>query len=258
LTTALLVPMVACGGGGKDDTTAAPGSENAEETTTTGAGGGHFGDTINEAPDAAAAGLTYIATAKVPQVAVYAQAEGQETTHTLANPYPNGVPLVMLVDGPDTSGDRLRAYLPVKPNGSKGWVNANDVELTTNTYRVAIELTAHELTVTNGQDVVVQTPVGLGADGMETPQGTFFLKELLQPPNPNGDYGPYAYGLSAFTENPEVADDFGSDGVVGIHGTNDPASIGANSSHGCIRMANEVITQLADILPLGTPVQISA
>jgi lipoprotein-anchoring transpeptidase ErfK/SrfK len=48
----------------------------------------------------------------------------------------------------------------------------------------------------------------------------------------------------------------GGDGVIGIHGTNDPSSIGTDVSHGCIRMSNEGITRLAKVLPLGTPVEI--
>ena len=50
------------------------------------------------------------------------------------------------------------------------------------------------------------------------------------------------------------ADFAGGDGQIGIHGTNDPSSIGQAVSHGCVRVSNEVITQLNDLLPLGTPV----
>ena len=48
----------------------------------------------------------------------------------------------------------------------------------------------------------------------------------------------------------------GGDGQIGIHGTNQPASIGNAVSHGCVRVPNEIITQLAHNLPLGTPVTI--
>ena len=50
----------------------------------------------------------------------------------------------------------------------------------------------------------------------------------------------------------------GGDGVIGIHGTNDPSTLGKDVSHGCIRMSNSGITKLAKILPLGVPVQITA
>jgi lipoprotein-anchoring transpeptidase ErfK/SrfK len=49
----------------------------------------------------------------------------------------------------------------------------------------------------------------------------------------------------------------GGDGQIGIHGTNQPEVLGQDVSHGCIRVANAVITRLARQLPLGTPVTIS-
>ena len=79
-------------------------------------------------------------------------------------------------------------------------------------------------------------------------------KELLRPPDPDGPYGAYAYGLSGFSN---VLSRFnGGDGVIGIHGTNDPSGLGKDVSHGCIRMSNAGITKLARILPLGVPIEI--
>ena len=45
-------------------------------------------------------------------------------------------------------------------------------------------------------------------------------------------------------------------GGYGIHGTNNPKSIGKAVSHGCIRMYNEQVTQIYDLTPIGTPVTI--
>jgi hypothetical protein len=45
-------------------------------------------------------------------------------------------------------------------------------------------------------------------------------------------------------------------GGYGIHGTDNPSSIGTAASHGCVRMYNEDVNELYDIVPLGTPVQI--
>lgn len=42
----------------------------------------------------------------------------------------------------------------------------------------------------------------------------------------------------------------------GIHGTNNPASIGKNLSHGCIRMFNHDVLELSSRVPLGTMVSI--
>ena len=40
----------------------------------------------------------------------------------------------------------------------------------------------------------------------------------------------------------------------GIHGTDDPSSIGRAASHGCVRLRNEDIAKLYDMVPVGTAV----
>ncbi|HLF41857.1 MAG TPA: L,D-transpeptidase, partial [Acidimicrobiia bacterium] len=95
---------------------------------------------------------------------------------------------------------------------------------------------------------------GIGTRDTPTPGGIFYIKELLQPPNPRGAYGPYAFGLSGFSN---VLESFaGGDGVIGIHGTNDPTTVGKDVSHGCIRLRNEDLLELVERVPLGTPVAI--
>ena len=82
------------------------------------------------------------------------------------------------------------------------------------------------------------------------------MRELLIPPDPTDLYGPYAYGLSGYSP---VLDSFrGGEAVIGLHGTNDPASIGGDVSSGCLRMNNADVTALVKTyqLPLGTPVYI--
>ena len=41
-----------------------------------------------------------------------------------------------------------------------------------------------------------------------------------------------------------------------LHGTNNPSSIGQAVSHGCVRLRNEDIAFLYDLVPVGTPVYI--
>jgi lipoprotein-anchoring transpeptidase ErfK/SrfK len=152
----------------------------------------------------------------------------------------------------------LEVNLPVRPNGSTGFVRSSDVTVQTTDYRLKVGLTAHTLTVTKGGEVVLETPIGVGKSETPTPDGVYYLAALLQPTNPDGAYGPYAYGLSGFSNNPELADFNGGDGIIGIHGTDEPDKIGSDVSHGCIRVTNEVITEQAGYLPLGTPVEIAA
>lgn len=193
-----------------------------------------------------------VAQAKVEMVSVFPGPSAEEPSHELAHPTENGAPLVFLVERQRDGW--LRVHLPVRPNGSMGWVREDDVRLFRHDYRMEVRLGAHRLKVFDGDEVVLNTKVAIGTRDTPTPGGTFYIKELLQPPNPDSVYGTYAYGLSGFSN---VLTSFaGGEGVIGVHGTNDPSVIGQDVSHGCIRMTNEDIEKLVPILPLGTPVEI--
>lgn len=239
--------LAACGGGGGDDETSA--DEGDDTTTTEAPAEGTFtvGDDEN---------VSLVATAVPGQVQVYETAAEDQPKVVLDNPNENGAPLVFLVE--EDQGDWLEVLLPIRPNGSTGFVKAADVTVAQNPFSIDIKLTEHMLIVNKNGEVVREEPIGVGTASTPTPGGKYYLKELLQPPDPNGAYGPYAYGLSGFSN---VLEEFaGGDGVIGLHGTNEPELIGTDVSHGCIRMSNEAITALAEELqlPLGTPVHIEA
>ena len=197
---------------------------------------------------------TQVAQAIGPQVQVFAAPSDAEPTTLLDNPNENGAPLVFLVE--QEQGEWLNVLLPIRPNGSTGWIRAADVTVAANPYSIDIALAEHRLTVRNGDAVVVDAPIGVGTSSTPTPGGKYYIKELLQPSDPGGAYGPYAYGLSGYSN---VLEEFnGGDGVIGIHGTNEPEAIGTDVSHGCIRVDNDTITRMAGMLPLGTPVHIAA
>jgi lipoprotein-anchoring transpeptidase ErfK/SrfK len=98
--------------------------------------------------------------------------------------------------------------------------------------------------------------VAVGAADTPTPTGNYYLYVLLQSPDPGGPYGPYAYGLSSHSD--ALATFAGGDAEIGIHGNDDASALGQSVSHGCVRMDNAGITELAKQLPLGTPVDINA
>lgn len=162
-------------------------------------------------------------------------------------------PLVFLVVGRRPGW--LEVALPVRPNHATAWIARPSVRLATTRYRLSVDLRTHRLTAWNGPRRFLEVPIGVGRAVTPTPSGRYFLTDLLRPPDPNGVFGRYAFGLSAYSD---VLTSFaGGDGQVGLHGTNDPAGIGTDVSHGCIRVTNPVITRLAHTLPLGTPVTIS-
>lgn len=194
----------------------------------------------------------FAATAKTASVAVF-DLPGGHALRSLANPQPSGAPLTFLLKDAKGAG-WLQVFLPVRPNGSTGWVRAAEVSVTALTFRVDVHVKSHLLMVYENNALRAKYPIGVGTTSTPTPGGIFYLKELLIPTNKSGVYGPYAYGLSGFSN---VLTKFGKGvGVIGIHGTNDERTIGKDVSAGCIRMRNADITALANLLPLGTPVRI--
>jgi hypothetical protein len=167
-----------------------------------------------------------------------------------------GSPQVFLIKGwvRGTGGTSwARALLPVRPNGTFGFIPARDLRVTYTPYRLFVNRKALTLTLWNRCRRVRTYPVGLGTKDTPTPLGSFYLASLLKPPTPNTVYGDYAYGLSGYSQ---VIRNWRWGGLVGLHGTNDPSSVGRLVSHGCIRMRNRDIDQLVRILPLGTPITI--
>ncbi len=162
-----------------------------------------------------------------------------------------GAPLTFLLDE-DTGDGWFRVLLPVRPNGSTGWVEAGAVSVARAPYRLEMDTSGNQLRLFEGEDLLRTMPAASGTGDTPTPLGRFYLTELLEPTNPG--YGPYAYGTSGFSE---VLTSFGGGpGQVGLHGTDDASSIGRAASHGCIRLSDDDITYLAGLLPLGTPVEV--
>lgn len=153
-------------------------------------------------------------------------------------------------------GDSFKVLLPMRPNGKTGYVKAKDVNLYQHDYAAVISLAGKSLTLYKSGKEVLKDTVAIGSAKYPTPIGSFYMRELARPRNPKGAYGPWAFGLSAYSN---VLQKFGrGDGQIGIHGTNQPQLLGQSVSHGCIRMRNATIIKLAEILPQGVPVEIVA
>ena len=205
--------------------------------------------TASSGPPAPPPPVGVSATAEVSRLAVYASLGGAVKL-SLTNPRPSGAPLTFLVL--QSSSDWLEVQLPDRPNGSRGWISASQVALHNLDYSLQVSTEQNTLSLYRSNTLVTTYSVATGTGGTPTPHGAFYLTELLAPTN--SGYGPYAFGLSAFSD---VLTSFGGGpGQIGLHGTDDAASIGKAVSHGCIRMSNSDITTLAKMLPLGTPITI--
>jgi lipoprotein-anchoring transpeptidase ErfK/SrfK len=199
-----------------------------------------------------------VAIAKSDSINVYGKPKAKKPkrkiTAAQAVTVPGVTPIAFL--GRQVRGRWLQVYLPVRPNGSSGWVRRRDVEETNHPFRIEVKLSDRRIRVFRRDQVILNAAIGVGRQDRPTPGGVYYIKELLQPPDPNGVYGSFAYGLSGFST---VLESFnGGQGVIGIHGTNDPSSIGKSVSSGCIRVRNKVIERMVKRigLPLGTPVEI--
>ncbi len=204
-----------------------------------------------------------VATAVADAVEVFASPGADISERTLSADevvsLPDQVPLTFLVA--HERGDWLQVVLPVAPNGTTGWLRAEDVALTATDDRVEVRLTDRRLLLHRAGEVVLDVPLGVGGDAVPAP-GTYFLTELLRPPIPQGVYGAYVYGLSG---HPPVLEAFAAgQAVVGIHGTARPETLGTEGTGGTGTAAGSLVLSDADVtrlveefgLPLGTPVEI--
>lgn len=105
---------------------------------------------------------------------------------------------------------------------------------------IIINVAAKRLTVYRKGIIYREYIVATGRPETPTPLGNFTV--VNKETDPGGPYGTRWMGLSK--------------AGYGIHGTNNPASIGTAASNGCIRMYNEDVEALFDITPVGTPVRI--
>ncbi len=196
-----------------------------------------------------------------PQLQLDTAGDGTVKPVAISNPLPSGAPATFLIAqrAVEATGTLWHeVYLPVRPNGSTGWVADADVVLTNTDMAATIDLATHQLTLSEAGAVIATYPVAAGEAATPTPTGTFYVKELVEPPKANGTYGPLAYGLSAFSPTLVDTEAF-ADGVIGIHGTNRPELIGSDVSHGCVRLRNEDVLDLERRqVPLGMPVTITA
>ncbi|MFN7148501.1 MAG: L,D-transpeptidase [Microthrixaceae bacterium] len=191
---------------------------------------------------------------------------GRETAphgRTLANPSTYQPPQPLVLGVVERQGEWVQVQVPVRPNGTAGWVRLADVELTTTTRSIVVSLSQRTLRVVDGAQVLMDVPAAIGRAATPTPTGTFTVTDLVPSTDPAGPYGPVALALDGHSE---ALDAFPSDNagdapdavapVLAIHGTNRPASIGQAASNGCPRLLNDQILELARLAPAGTPVHI--
>lgn len=125
--------------------------------------------------------------------------------------------------------------------------------------RLEIRLSRRQVALFEGNTLVKSYPIAVGKAGWETPVGKFKVQQMFKDP-------PWKHPFKGFVipggdpENPLGRRwiGFWTDGTnwVGMHGTDNPSSVGRAASHGCIRMYNKDVEELFTKVSLGTPVTV--
>ena len=105
-------------------------------------------------------------------------------------------------------------------------------------YTIQILIKKRRLSLYQNGRLIKIYPIAVGKMLTTTPIGEYVI--VNREYNPGGPYGVLWLSLSKQG--------------YGIHGTDNPSSIGKAVSHGCVRMYNRDVLQLAGMVPNGTSV----
>jgi L,D-transpeptidase ErfK/SrfK len=138
----------------------------------------------------------------------------------------------------------LAALLLMLAAGCGPTLNADAGEDDTETlaspeYEILVLVESRELFLFCDEELFRVYPVAIGKTSTPTPKGDFTVVSKIECPFHEA-YGTRWIGLSAPN--------------IGIHGTNNPSSIGSHASNGCVRMINEDIEELFEFVKVGTKV----
>ncbi|MBI3661487.1 MAG: L,D-transpeptidase [Acidobacteria bacterium] len=121
--------------------------------------------------------------------------------------------------------------------------------------RIVISIPDRKLALMEDGRVVKVFPVAVGAPVSPSPTGEFRIRERIADPT---------YYAPGKVIGPGKANPLGTRWIglghrgYGIHGTNQPRSIGKNASHGCIRMRNRDVEELFELVRGGDLVELHA
>jgi lipoprotein-anchoring transpeptidase ErfK/SrfK len=152
----------------------------------------------------------------------------------------------------------LHVLLPIRPDGSTGWIPRNNTQLSTTHYWVAVDKTRRVVKVYGHGRLVHSFSAVVGKPATPTPDGLAAVYEVDRQPDPEGFLGTWALPLTILSNT--LHNFGGGPGRIAIHGRGgaslkDP--LGSARSHGCIRLENTSVGWLAQMVRPGTPVQIS-
>lgn len=127
--------------------------------------------------------------------------------------------------------------------------------------RLVINIPSRTLWVYSGDQIIRYFPVGVGRLGYMTPLGKFSVIRKVIDPGWENPYLPSGrVRLAPGEDNPLGTRWIGfyqkDGGEYGIHGTDNPASVGKFSSHGCVRLKVPDAEALFELVNVGMPVEV--
>jgi lipoprotein-anchoring transpeptidase ErfK/SrfK len=152
----------------------------------------------------------------------------------------------------------LEVRLAQRPNQSTTWIPSGDATLSSTPYRIVIDLTTERLEVFQSGYQIMSFPAGVGTTTDPTVPGSYFVTMIAPAPDPG--YGPFVIVTSEHSDTISDWEQSG-DAIMAIHGPIDSyddsliGTTGARISHGCVRLHDNDLAQLAPI-PVGTPIDI--
>jgi lipoprotein-anchoring transpeptidase ErfK/SrfK len=174
-------------------------------------------------------------------------------------PY-SGIAERLMVTGrhQDPEGRRwVRVQLPIRPNGSGGWVRAERVRLSGTRIRIVVRLGSRRLELWRGAHRLAAWRAGIGRPGTPTPSGRFAVQDPVPTlPGWRSVYGSFTITLTA--HSPTLTSFMGGDARVAIHGPGRGRAwrVGAASSYGCVILAERALRVVARHARPGVPVVI--
>ena len=142
--------------------------------------------------------------------------------------------------------------IPMRPNGTMGWIPARSVTVSPTQGQIVVHRNSRTIDMYWNGKHVLHAPVAVGAPGMETPLGHYYVAARFVPYQ-DPFLGVFAVETSAYSKLTE----WPGGGVVGIHGTSAPQLLGQAVSHGCVRVSNQTAAAMRKLAPLGTPIWIT-
>jgi len=127
--------------------------------------------------------------------------------------------------------------------------------------RLELSISQRKVTLFEQDQALKSYPVAVGKAGWGTPVGDHVVKtKVVNPPWQSPFEGKSVVIPGGASDNPLGTRwlGFWTNGKnwIGFHGTPNRGSVGSAASHGCVRMFDEHIQELFELVSVGTPVKV--